>query len=50
MENINYNYILLYETAKAIAEKYGRDIRSMEDWEVGEMLDLFIDEALFRED
>lgn len=44
MENIPY--ILVGETAKEICEKYGEDITKLESWQVCELLDRLIDEAL----
>lgn len=45
MENINC--ILTHEQAKGICEYYGVDIAEMEDWEVEELLDKLIDDALY---
>ena len=45
MDNIKFN--LTYEQAKDICEHYGKDISKMEEWEVCELLDQLIDEALF---
>lgn len=43
----NISYILIYDTAKEICEKYGKDITKMEEWEIGELVDRFIDESLY---
>ena len=45
MENINF--MLTGEQAKDICKHYGKDIKEMEDWEVCELLDRLIDDALF---
>lgn len=45
MENINF--ILTYEQAKDICEHYGEDITELEEWEIGELVDRLIDDALF---
>lgn len=45
MENINF--ILTYEQAKDICEHYGEDISQMEEWEICELVDRLIDDALF---
>lgn len=45
MENINF--ILTYEQAKDICEHYGKDISKLEEWEIEELLDRLIDDALF---
>ena len=41
------NFLLTYEQAKDICEHYGEDISNMEEWEVCELLDRLIDDALF---
>lgn len=43
----NIDFILTYEQAKDIYEHYGKDIASMENWEIGELVDKLIDETLF---
>lgn len=43
----NINFILTYEQAKDICAHYGVDIAQMEEWEICELLDRLIDEALF---
>jgi hypothetical protein len=45
MENIDF--ILTYEQAKDICDHYGKDITKMENWEIGELVDKLIDDALF---
>ena len=45
MENINYT--LIPETAKDICEYYNVDINTLEEWEICELVDKFIDEKLF---
>lgn len=44
MENIEY--ILTTSTAKDICEKYGKDVNTLENWEICELVDMLIDEAL----
>lgn len=46
MENIEY--ILTASTAKDVCEKYGKDKDTLEPWEICELLDMLIDEALAR--
>lgn len=46
MENINY--ILINETAKDICKYYNLNIDSLEEWEICELLDRFIDEMLCK--
>lgn len=46
MENINYT--LVGETAKDICEYYKVDINNIEEWEICELVDRFIDEALCK--
>ena len=45
MEDIKYT--LIADTAKEICAKYGEDITRLEDWQVCELLDRLIDEALY---
>lgn len=45
MENINY--VLTYEMAKDICEYFNEDIAYLEEWEVCELVDRLIDEALY---
>lgn len=45
MEDVKYT--LVADTAKEICEKYGKDITKLEDWQVCELLDRLIDEALY---
>lgn len=45
MENIVFH--LTYGQAKDICEHYGADIGKMENWEICELLDKLIDDALF---
>lgn len=40
------NYILLSETAAEICEFYGENIENLEEWQVCELVDRFIDEKL----
>lgn len=42
------NFILTKETAEDICTHYGVDINDMDDWEVCELLDRLIDEALLN--
>lgn len=42
----NINYILTTETAKEICEYYGKNIAELDEWEIGELVDRFIDEFL----
>ena len=44
----NINYILIHETAKDICEYYNADINTLEEWEICELVDKFIDEQLFK--
>lgn len=44
------NFILTKETAEDICEHYGRSIEDMDDWEVCELLDRLIGEALFEKE
>jgi hypothetical protein len=46
MENINYT--LIHETAKDICEHYNVDIVNLEEWEICELVDRFIDEQLIK--
>jgi hypothetical protein len=43
----NINFILTYEQAKDICEHYGEDITQMEEFEICELVDRLIDDALF---
>ena len=47
MENGNITFILTREQAEDICKYYNKDITTMEDWEIGELLDKLIDEFLF---
>ncbi len=42
------NFILTREQAEDICKHYGVDITKVEDWEVCELLDSLIGEALFE--
>lgn len=44
------NFILTRETAEDICEHYGVDIAEMDEWEVCELLDRLIGEALFEKE
>lgn len=46
MEMENISYILIPETARDICEKYDKDFKKMENWEICKLLDRLIDEAL----
>lgn len=48
MENITYT--LIHETAKDICNYYNVDINSLEEWEICELVDRFIDEMLHKND
>ena len=41
------NFILTYELAEDICKHYGEDFAQMEEWEICELVDRLIDEALF---
>lgn len=41
------NYILTREQAEDICKHYGQDVSKLEDYEICELLDLLIDNALF---
>lgn len=45
MENIIF--ALTYEQAKDICHHYGKNVDELEEFEIGELLDKLIDEALF---
>ena len=43
----NIDFVITYEQAKDICEHYGMDVSTMENWEISELLDRLIDDALF---
>lgn len=47
MEGNCINFVLTREQAKDICEYYHKDITSMDDWEIEELLDRLIDDFLF---
>ena len=44
---MNINFVLTREQAKDICNYFGVDMAMLEDWEIEELLDRLIDEALF---
>ena len=46
--NDKFDYVLTNEQAKDICDAVGVDIKSMETWEVGELIDKFISDAIER--
>ena len=46
MEHINF--ILPIETARAICEHYGKDFAALQEFEICELLDKLIDDALYK--
>ncbi len=47
-KNDNINFILTREQAKDICEHYEKNIAELEDWQICELLDDLIGEALFE--
>ena len=46
--NEKFEYKLTYEQAEIICEAVGVDIKTLANWEIGELIDKFIDEAVER--
>lgn len=45
MDKKNITFLLTYEQATSICEKFGKNIDDLEEYEVCELLDKIIDEA-----
>ena len=47
MQKENINFIITYEQAEDICKHFNKDINQLEDWEVEELLDKLIDDAVY---
>ena len=47
MQKENINFIITYEQAEDICKYFNKDINQLEDWEVEELLDKLIDDAVY---
>lgn len=43
----SFNFILLREVAEDICKHYGKNIEELDEWEIEELVDQLIDEALY---
>lgn len=46
--NGNYNFILTREQAEDICKHYGKNINELQEWEICELVDKIIDDALLN--